>query len=81
MDYLKTIREAVKGYGEQQEAAKLLGVSGAFLGDVLNKKRRVSKKLAYALEEKLDLDALGILQAQLDEEFQEYVEDQDCDED
>lgn len=77
MHYLTTIKDAVKGYGDQQDAAKLLGVSSAFLGDVLNKKRRVSKKLAYALEEKLDLDARGILQAQLDEEFQEYIEDQE----
>lgn len=77
MSYLSTIKDAVKAYGEQQEAAELLGVSAAFLSDVLNKKRRVSNKLAYALETKLHLDARAILQAQLDEEYQDYEDEQE----
>lgn len=75
MSYLTTIKDAVEKRGEQQEVARLLGISPAFLSDVLNKKRRVSKRLALSLEQHLGLDGQKILQAQLKEEWSEHVED------
>lgn len=76
MSYLTPIEGIVKEHGSQQKVAEILGVTPAFLSDVLNKKRRVSKGLAHSLESNFQLDARAILQAQLDEEYQDYEDEQ-----
>jgi len=76
MDYLEKIKEAIKGSparGSVTEAARMMGVSKAYVSDMLLGKRKISVAMSVKLEDCFQLNGLEILEAQLAAEREEYL--------
>lgn len=73
MRYLEKIKKAIEREGSTKDAAEKIGVSPAFLGDVINGKRRISIPLAYKLDTKFGLDMFPLLKGQLEKEWADYL--------
>lgn len=73
MNYLQKLKKAIEREGTTKEAAEKVGVSSAFLGDVINGKDRMSIPLAYKIDTKLGIDMFPILKAQLQKEWADYL--------
>jgi len=60
------VKQIIKDTGlSQKDAAAELGISAAYLCDVLNGRRQISIDLALRLEKAFDADAEGLLYGQL----------------
>lgn len=73
MDYLKKLKKAIEREGTTKDAAGKIDVSPAFLGDVINGKRRLSIPLAHKLQTKFGLEMWPMLMGQLKKEWTEYL--------
>lgn len=71
MTYLDDLAQAVRKTGTGKKAAAKLGITPSYLSDVLNGRRSISFNLAVAIQQKLGLDGLELLKAQVIEEWKQ----------